>query len=157
MDPCSRHIVWNLLKYRKANRVTVLSTHFMDEADILAGEIFALFSKIFVMSQNSNGHKNAASWGIKNTHLISSAASCGLPLKRVRGPVLLLDAGYIGTFCHAHVHHPDSCKKKPMVSIKHWFVVLYRHYEPLLPFLKILGIFPKCQNGPKLAIKSFSE
>lgn len=38
MDPCSRHIVWNLLKNRKANRVTVFSTHFMDEADILAGE-----------------------------------------------------------------------------------------------------------------------
>ena len=37
--PCSRHIVWNLLKHRKADRVTVLSTHFMDEADILAGEI----------------------------------------------------------------------------------------------------------------------
>lgn len=43
MDPCSRHIVWNLLKYRKFNRVTVFSTHFMDEADILAGEIFTLF------------------------------------------------------------------------------------------------------------------
>lgn len=38
MDPCSRHIVWNLLRNRKANRVTVFSTHFMDEADILAGE-----------------------------------------------------------------------------------------------------------------------
>uniref|UniRef100_A0A674JXH0 Cholesterol transporter ABCA5 n=1 Tax=Terrapene triunguis TaxID=2587831 RepID=A0A674JXH0_9SAUR len=36
MDPCSRHIVWNLLKNRQANRVTVFSTHFMDEADILA-------------------------------------------------------------------------------------------------------------------------
>jgi len=39
MDPCSRHIVWNLLKNRKANCVTVFSTHFMDEADILAGEL----------------------------------------------------------------------------------------------------------------------
>uniref|UniRef100_A0A8C8RLJ2 Cholesterol transporter ABCA5 n=1 Tax=Pelusios castaneus TaxID=367368 RepID=A0A8C8RLJ2_9SAUR len=36
MDPCSRHVVWNLLKNRKANNVTVFSTHFMDEADILA-------------------------------------------------------------------------------------------------------------------------
>ncbi|KAL8163511.1 UNVERIFIED_CONTAM: ATP-binding cassette sub- A member 5 [Gekko kuhli] len=36
MDPCSRHTVWNLLKSRKANRVTVFSTHFMDEADIIA-------------------------------------------------------------------------------------------------------------------------
>lgn len=37
MDPCSRHQVWSLLKARRAGRVTVLSTHYMDEADILAG------------------------------------------------------------------------------------------------------------------------
>ncbi|XP_058029043.1 cholesterol transporter ABCA5-like isoform X4 [Ahaetulla prasina] len=36
MDPCSRQTVWNLLKNRKANSVTVFSTHFMDEADIVA-------------------------------------------------------------------------------------------------------------------------
>nr|XP_055031860.1 ATP-binding cassette sub-family A member 5 isoform X2 [Misgurnus anguillicaudatus] len=36
MDPVSRHQVWSLLKSRKAGRVTVLSTHYMDEADILA-------------------------------------------------------------------------------------------------------------------------
>ncbi|XP_053149562.1 cholesterol transporter ABCA5-like isoform X2 [Hemicordylus capensis] len=36
MDPCSRHTVWNLLENGKANRVTVFSTHFMDEADIVA-------------------------------------------------------------------------------------------------------------------------
>ncbi|XP_068610443.1 cholesterol transporter ABCA5 [Brachionichthys hirsutus] len=36
MDPCSRHQVWALLKSRRAGRVTVLSTHYMDEADILA-------------------------------------------------------------------------------------------------------------------------
>lgn len=52
MDPCSRHIVWNLLKYRKSNRVTVFSTHFMDEADILAGEIFTLVLKDKVTGPN---------------------------------------------------------------------------------------------------------
>ncbi|KAM9831250.1 cholesterol transporter ABCA5 [Neosynchiropus ocellatus] len=36
MDPCSRHQVWTLLKSIRAGRVIVLSTHFMDEADILA-------------------------------------------------------------------------------------------------------------------------
>uniref|UniRef100_A0A8C2Z0P2 Cholesterol transporter ABCA5 n=1 Tax=Cyclopterus lumpus TaxID=8103 RepID=A0A8C2Z0P2_CYCLU len=36
MDSCSRHQVWSLLKSRRAGRVTVLSTHYMDEADILA-------------------------------------------------------------------------------------------------------------------------
>ncbi|XP_051925524.1 ATP-binding cassette sub-family A member 5 [Hippocampus zosterae] len=36
MDPCYRHLVWSLLKSRRAGRVLVLSTHYMDEADILA-------------------------------------------------------------------------------------------------------------------------
>ncbi|XP_069808748.1 ABC-type organic anion transporter ABCA8-like isoform X2 [Dendropsophus ebraccatus] len=36
LDPCSRHHIWSLLKERKVNRVTVFSTQFMDEADILA-------------------------------------------------------------------------------------------------------------------------
>ncbi|XP_070249641.1 ABC-type organic anion transporter ABCA8-like isoform X2 [Myotis yumanensis] len=36
LDPFSRHQVWNLLKERKMDRVIVLSTQFMDEADVLA-------------------------------------------------------------------------------------------------------------------------
>ncbi|CAN2391762.1 ATPase activity, partial [Pristimantis euphronides] len=36
LDPCSRHHVWAMLKERKVNRATLLSTQFMDEADILA-------------------------------------------------------------------------------------------------------------------------
>lgn len=36
LDPCSRHHVWAMLKERKGDRVTLLSTQFMDEADILA-------------------------------------------------------------------------------------------------------------------------
>lgn len=47
MDPVSRHQVWSLLKSRRAGRVTVLSTHYMDEADILAGTfLIFLFSSI---------------------------------------------------------------------------------------------------------------
>nr|XP_033816948.1 ATP-binding cassette sub-family A member 9-like isoform X2 [Geotrypetes seraphini] len=36
IDPASRHLIWTLLKERKVGRVTLLSTQFMDEADILA-------------------------------------------------------------------------------------------------------------------------
>ncbi|XP_073516404.1 ATP-binding cassette sub-family A member 9-like isoform X2 [Phyllobates terribilis] len=36
LDPFSRHQVWSTLQERKANRVTLFSTQFMDEADILA-------------------------------------------------------------------------------------------------------------------------
>ncbi|XP_044794440.2 cholesterol transporter ABCA5 isoform X2 [Bubalus bubalis] len=65
MDPCSRHIVWNLLKHRKADRVTVLSTHFMDEADILAdrkavisqGMLKCVGSSIFLKSKWGIGYR----------------------------------------------------------------------------------------------------
>ncbi|CAI9601915.1 unnamed protein product, partial [Staurois parvus] len=36
LDPFSRHCVWSVLKERKAGHVTLFSTQFMDEADILA-------------------------------------------------------------------------------------------------------------------------
>ncbi|XP_023794615.1 ATP-binding cassette sub-family A member 5 [Cyanistes caeruleus] len=65
MDPCSRHIVWNLLRNRKANRVTVFSTHFMDEADILAdrkavisqGMLKCLGSSLFLKSKWGIGYR----------------------------------------------------------------------------------------------------
>lgn len=37
MDPLSRRQIWSLLQNRREGRVTLLTTHFMDEADILAG------------------------------------------------------------------------------------------------------------------------
>ena len=37
MDPFSRRHLWWLLKERRHGRCIVLTTHFMDEADILAG------------------------------------------------------------------------------------------------------------------------
>ncbi|KAL3876747.1 hypothetical protein ACJMK2_034544 [Sinanodonta woodiana] len=36
MDPNSRRQIWSLLREKKAGRVILLTTHFMDEADILA-------------------------------------------------------------------------------------------------------------------------
>uniref|UniRef100_A0A8C3PRT1 Cholesterol transporter ABCA5 n=1 Tax=Calidris pygmaea TaxID=425635 RepID=A0A8C3PRT1_9CHAR len=65
MDPCSRHIVWNLLRNRKANCVTVFSTHFMDEADILAdrkavisqGMLKCLGSSLFLKSKWGIGYR----------------------------------------------------------------------------------------------------
>ncbi|GMH55684.1 hypothetical protein TL16_g01967 [Triparma laevis f. inornata] len=39
MDPYSRRATWELLRKRKNGRVTLLTTHFMDEADILSDRI----------------------------------------------------------------------------------------------------------------------
>ncbi|XP_069511181.1 cholesterol transporter ABCA5-like [Ambystoma mexicanum] len=65
MDPCSRHVVWNVLKHQKANRVTVFSTHFMDEADILAdrkavisqGMLKCIGSSLFLKSKWGVGYR----------------------------------------------------------------------------------------------------
>uniref|UniRef100_A0A8D0BD66 Cholesterol transporter ABCA5 n=1 Tax=Salvator merianae TaxID=96440 RepID=A0A8D0BD66_SALMN len=65
MDPCSRHTVWNLLKNRKASRVTVFSTHFMDEADIIAdrkavisqGMLKCLGSSLFLKTKWGIGYR----------------------------------------------------------------------------------------------------
>ena len=39
MDPNARRKLWNMLKDEKAGRVILLTTHFMDEADILGDRI----------------------------------------------------------------------------------------------------------------------
>ncbi|XP_043933156.1 cholesterol transporter ABCA5-like [Protopterus annectens] len=65
MDPCSRHYVWSFLKGRKPDQVTVISTQFMDEADILAdqkavishGTLKCLGSSLFLKSKWGIGYK----------------------------------------------------------------------------------------------------
>merc|ERR1711988_931942 len=44
MDPYSRRATWDLIRRAKKGRVVVLTTHFMDEADIL-GDRIAIMSR----------------------------------------------------------------------------------------------------------------
>ena len=39
MDPYSRRSTWNIIQRNKKGRVILLTTHFMDEADILGDRI----------------------------------------------------------------------------------------------------------------------
>ena len=39
MDPTARRQVWEMLKNYKNNRIILLTTHFMDEADYLGDRI----------------------------------------------------------------------------------------------------------------------
>ncbi|KAG8446452.1 hypothetical protein GDO86_014056 [Hymenochirus boettgeri] len=65
MDSCSRYTVWNLLKKRKGNHVTVFSTHFMEEADVLAdrkavisqGSLQCIGSSLFLKSKWGVGYR----------------------------------------------------------------------------------------------------
>ena len=44
MDPFSRRFTWDVIRRYRTNRCIVLTTHFMDEADLLADRI-AIMSK----------------------------------------------------------------------------------------------------------------
>ena len=44
MDSTSRRAIWDLLQQQKSNRTILLTTHFMDEADLL-GDRIAIMAK----------------------------------------------------------------------------------------------------------------
>ncbi|XP_063924062.1 phospholipid-transporting ATPase ABCA1-like isoform X2 [Zophobas morio] len=64
MDPSARRTVWNLLKQEKEGRTILLTTHFMDEADLLgdrvaimaAGEIQCCGSSFFLKQKYGGGY-----------------------------------------------------------------------------------------------------
>ncbi|ORY53822.1 P-loop containing nucleoside triphosphate hydrolase protein [Rhizoclosmatium globosum] len=64
VDANSRRIVWSLLRKEKAHRVTILTTHFMDEADILAdrkvifskGQVRCSGTSLFLKSKFGSGY-----------------------------------------------------------------------------------------------------
>ncbi|KAG8505142.1 ATP-binding cassette sub-family A member 6, partial [Galemys pyrenaicus] len=62
LDPFSRHQIWSFLKERKANRVILLSTNFMDEADLLADRKVIMSSGILKCAGSSMFLKRR--WGL---------------------------------------------------------------------------------------------
>lgn len=64
MDPYSRRLVWQMLQREKAKRVLILTTHFMDEADLLGdriailnhGRLQCVGSSLFVKSRFGTGY-----------------------------------------------------------------------------------------------------
>eukprot|EP00794_Sanderia_malayensis_P009395 gene9395-10383_t len=64
MDPRSRRYIWSLLQQKKEDRVILLTTHFMDEADILAdnkavlvnGKLRCAGSSLFLKSRFGVGY-----------------------------------------------------------------------------------------------------
>uniref|UniRef100_UPI00398EE067 phospholipid-transporting ATPase ABCA3 isoform X2 n=1 Tax=Pristiophorus japonicus TaxID=55135 RepID=UPI00398EE067 len=64
MDPLSRRTTWDLLQHQKFGRTIVLTTHFMDEADLLGdrivimanGKIHCCGSSLFLKSKYGTGY-----------------------------------------------------------------------------------------------------
>ena len=64
MDLSARRRLWNMLKNYKNNRIIILTTHYMDEADILGdrigimsgGELMCLGSSLFLKNRFGVGY-----------------------------------------------------------------------------------------------------
>lgn len=64
LDLSARRLLWNMLKNYKNNRVIILTTHYMDEADILGdrigimsnGSIICLGSSLFLKNKFGVGY-----------------------------------------------------------------------------------------------------
>ena len=64
MDLSARRKLWNMLKKYKQDRIIILTTHYMDEADILGdrigimneGELVCLGSPLFLKSRFGTGY-----------------------------------------------------------------------------------------------------
>ena len=65
MDLTARRAIWDILKNYKNNRIILLTTHYMDEADVLgdrigimsAGKVVCLGSSLFLKNRFGSGYK----------------------------------------------------------------------------------------------------
>ena len=89
MDPASRRFVWSLLRSSRSERTIVLTTHFLDEAEILADRIAILTegrlrcagSPLFLKSYFGVGHTLnvvKVSDDADSTALVKIARDCGV-------------------------------------------------------------------------------
>ncbi|KAG7383465.1 hypothetical protein PHYPSEUDO_003627 [Phytophthora pseudosyringae] len=76
MDPYSRRFTWNLLQQSREDRVIVLTTHFMDEADILGDRIAILADGQLRCAGSSLFLKNRFGAGYNLTMIKASDGSC---------------------------------------------------------------------------------
>jgi ATP-binding cassette subfamily A (ABC1) protein 3 len=88
LDPSARRSLWSFLKQRRTGRVIVLTTHFMDEADLLADRKGIIVDGRLAVCGSSPFLKNKFGLGYKlSLSLNSAAASADQLLDLVRSIV----------------------------------------------------------------------
>lgn len=104
MDPYSRRFTWNLIRQNRDHRVIVLTTHFMDEADLLGdriaimgdGKLRCCGSSLYLKKQFGVGYNMTIEK--KDVHKFNSPAMIELIQSRVKDATLLTDVGTELTF-----------------------------------------------------------
>jgi hypothetical protein len=88
-DPLSRRIIWNVILAERAKRTIILTTHFLDEADVLADNVM-IISDGHLKCQGSTAELKSQFGEGYQVHLQDTAAGpeMGLPIKRIRGQTI---------------------------------------------------------------------
>lgn len=76
MDLSARRGLWDMLKNYKRDKIIILTTHYMDEADVLGdrigimakGELMCLGSSLFLKNRFGTGYKLTMIKANKNTN-----------------------------------------------------------------------------------------
>ena len=97
MDPASRRSLWELLQRQKAERVLVLTTHYMDEADVLADRIAVMSAGKLTCCGSSLFLKARFGLGYSLTMVRASSSSseelAAAVHRHVAGAAVLSEAG----------------------------------------------------------------
>jgi len=104
MDPYSRRFTWNLIRQNRDKRVIVLTTHFMDEADLLGdriaimgdGKLRCCGSSLFLKKQFGVGYNMTIEK--KDVHTFNSQSMIDLVQSRIKDATVLTDVGTELTF-----------------------------------------------------------
>ena len=99
MDPYSRRFTWNVIRQYREGRTIVLTTHFMDEADLLGDRIAIMGDGRLICCGSSLYLKNSYGVGYsltlekKDANHFDSEAMATLIRKHIDSALLLTDVG----------------------------------------------------------------
>lgn len=99
VDPVSRRSLWDILEKQRSGRALLLTTHFMDEADLLAdriaimadGRLVALGTPLALKQKYSQGYSLVLTLDLERDRDLNAIAAC--IAKRVTGAHVLRATG----------------------------------------------------------------
>lgn len=131
MDPTSKRHVWKLIQQLKKNRVIFLTTHSMEEADVLAdkiaimahGKLICVGNSLHLKNNFGDGYRMAVSCEIENVEAVCELVSRSVPDSKLNDnsggnlvfslPLASINEGLIGL-----LEQLEEEEKKPFGLIK---------------------------------------
>lgn len=120
VDPYSRRAIWDLLIKYKAGRTIILTTHFMDEADLLGdriaiincGKLVCCGSSLFLKSLYGTGYYLTLVKGDPGQAPLLEARESSSAASSVDSAILSVDEGISDLSTHETIINPSSGNEK---------------------------------------------